>query len=167
MCTSGRDQRCLFKFTAPPPPYLLMAAWMTSNAPTRGVLVTGRPKEWGCACGMSEHKEEFMMWRNKAGRNHWKHLTRKLRACFCQADVGMTNASDRCLGHFFHLNKVTLIRLHPYTNSPGRSMQLCRTHKAVGHYLMCKINSKSKYIYCVYIQYIHISTYYLFSRCPI
>lgn len=57
------------------------------------------------ACGMSEHKEEFMMWRNKAGRNHWKHLTHKLRACFCQREEGMTNVSDRCLGQFFHLNK--------------------------------------------------------------
>lgn len=65
------------------------------------------------ACGMRARKEEFMMWRNEAGRNHWKHLTRKLRACFCQRQEGMTNVSDCCLGQFFHLNKVTLIVCRP------------------------------------------------------
>lgn len=58
----------------------------------------GRAGEKGSACGMSEHKEEFMMWRNKAGRNDWKHLTRKLRACFCQRKEGMTNVSDLPFG---------------------------------------------------------------------
>ena len=76
---------------------------------------------------MSEHKEEFMMWRNKAGRNHWKHLTRKLRACFCHREEGMTNVSDCCLGQFFHLNKVTLISPPPLTQMcQGQFVQLQR-----------------------------------------
>ncbi|CAB1415306.1 unnamed protein product [Pleuronectes platessa] len=38
-------------------------------------------------------EQEFMMWRNKAGRNYWKHLTRKLRTCFCHRGEEVTNVS--------------------------------------------------------------------------
>lgn len=102
---------------------LLMAAWTASNEPTRGVFfgffLTWQAKEWGSACGMSEHKEEFMMWRNEAGRNHWEHLTRKSRACFCQRGERMTNVWDCCSGQSFHLQQVTLISLRPCPHVPG------------------------------------------------
>ncbi|KAF6726989.1 hypothetical protein FQA47_011917 [Oryzias melastigma] len=56
-----------------------------------GVLTRRAPK----TALSQKHKEEFMMRRNKAGRNHCKHLTRKLNVCFCQGDGGLTHVCQR------------------------------------------------------------------------